>query len=122
MHVKIDTKERFHVITPQGSALTDNMAGELAALLTGHRETGAGNLILNLSHVTTIEPAIGSLLAREQQASYEMQRSFVICCLHPDAESSLDALGVLELLNLTPTESEAWDIVQMEVIERELLD
>ena len=28
----------------------------------------------------------------------------------------------LEQLNVTPTESEAWDIVQMEEIERELLD
>ena len=26
------------------------------------------------------------------------------------------------MLNITPTESEAWDIVQMEEIERELLD
>ena len=28
----------------------------------------------------------------------------------------------LVFLNVTPTESEAWDIVQMEEIERELLD
>jgi hypothetical protein len=26
------------------------------------------------------------------------------------------------MMNLTPTETEAWDIVQMEEIERELLD
>ena len=29
---------------------------------------------------------------------------------------------IIELLNITPTETEAWDIVQMEEIERELLD
>jgi hypothetical protein len=29
---------------------------------------------------------------------------------------------LLELMNFTPTESEAYDIVQMEEIERELLD
>ena len=28
----------------------------------------------------------------------------------------------LDTMNITPTESEAWDIVQMEEIERELLD
>jgi len=28
---------------------------------------------------------------------------------------------LLDLLNVTPTESEAWDIVQMEEIEREML-
>jgi hypothetical protein len=29
---------------------------------------------------------------------------------------------LLELFNVTPTESEAWDIVQMEEIEREFMD
>ena len=28
---------------------------------------------------------------------------------------------LFDLLNITPTESEAWDIVQMEEVERELL-
>jgi len=32
----------------------------------------------------------------------------------------LDEAGLLELVNHTPTESEAWDIVQMEEIVREL--
>jgi len=31
-------------------------------------------------------------------------------------------LDLLDYLNITPSESEAWDIVQMEEIERELLD
>ena len=33
----------------------------------------------------------------------------------------LDTNDLLEILNITPTESEAWDIVQMEEIEREYL-
>jgi hypothetical protein len=36
-------------------------------------------------------------------------------------ELALDASGLLENMNITPTPSEAWDIVQMEEIERELL-
>jgi hypothetical protein len=35
-------------------------------------------------------------------------------------KESLAAWGILDVLNTTPTESEAWDIVQMEEIEREL--
>ncbi len=30
--------------------------------------------------------------------------------------------ALLEMMNVTPTQSEAWDIVQMEEIEREFLD
>jgi hypothetical protein len=37
-------------------------------------------------------------------------------------ETIFDQLELLEMMNVTPTESEAWDIVQMEEIERELLD
>ena len=33
----------------------------------------------------------------------------------------MDDLELLEVMNVTPSESEAWDIVQMEEIERELL-
>ena len=45
----------------------------------------------------------------------------VICELQPAVEEQLDKLELLEFLNVTPTESEAWDIVQMELIEREIL-
>ena len=38
------------------------------------------------------------------------------------AEEKFNELELLEIMNITPTESEAWDIVQMEEIERELLD
>jgi hypothetical protein len=37
-------------------------------------------------------------------------------------EEYFDKLELLEVLNVTPTESEAWDIVQMEEIEREFLE
>ena len=33
-----------------------------------------------------------------------------------------EELDLLELMNITPSESEAWDIVQMEEMERELLN
>jgi hypothetical protein len=37
-------------------------------------------------------------------------------------EDLFESLELMDFLNITPTESEAWDIVQMEEIERELLD
>jgi len=46
----------------------------------------------------------------------------VICELQPPVEEFLDKGQLLEMMNMTPTESEAWDIIQMEEIERELLD
>jgi len=56
-----------------------------------------------------------------QQKFYEKNCSFVICNLAKEVEQLLDENELLEVMNVTPTESEAWDIVQMEEIERELL-
>jgi hypothetical protein len=57
-----------------------------------------------------------------QQKFYEEGASFVVCCLQKNVESFLDDKELLEIMNFTPTESEAYDIVQMEEIERELLN
>ena len=45
----------------------------------------------------------------------------IMADLQPAVEGLLDKMELLEVMNVTPTESEAWDIVQMEEIERELL-
>ena len=42
--------------------------------------------------------------------------------MQPQVEKSLDEKDLLEMMNVTLTETEAWDIVQMEEIERELLN
>ena len=41
--------------------------------------------------------------------------------MNKEVEKVFSSLGDIEDMNTTPSESEAWDIVQMEEIERELL-
>lgn len=121
MNVKIDTKEKFHVITPQETVLSVNMTDELSRLLLSHLEKQVKNVILNLQNVAEVSTETADLLVQTQQTFYEQGVSFVICEMKPAVEQWLDEQEQLELLNATPTESEAWDIVQMEEIERELL-
>ncbi|SJZ54278.1 STAS domain-containing protein [Sediminibacterium ginsengisoli] len=122
MEVKIDTKEKFTVVTPMGSPITDNIAATIANNCKSYLQNDVKNVILNLSNVTSLEEKAAETLASLQQDFYEQSVSFVICCLQPEAEDVFEKAGVLDMLNVTPTESEAWDIVQMEEIERELLD
>ena len=121
MHVKIDTKEKFQVITPQVAAPTVNMTEDWRNLLLSCRENNVKNIILNMQEIQSLPENAGSMLQEVQQQYYDEMCSFVICCLQTQVEEQLDEQGILELLNVTPTESEAWDIVQMEEIERELL-
>jgi len=122
MQVKIDTKEKFTVVTPTGTAITANIAAEIASIGAGQLLKPVKNVILNLQEVTELEEKAGETISLLQQSFYENNASLVICCMQPAVEEALTNWEIMELLNTTPTESEAWDIVQMEEIERELLD
>jgi anti-anti-sigma regulatory factor len=120
MNVKIDTREKFHVITILEAQLTGNMTAQISALLNKLRGGCVKNIIIHLGEVTEMDLQLGKYILQEQQTAYEQHQSFVICHLQPQVEEQLDKEGLLEMMNVTPTESEAWDIVQMEEIEREL--
>jgi anti-anti-sigma factor len=122
MNVKIDTKDRFSVLHVEEKTLTANMAEQLQGCIVECRQKDVGNIILDLERVSSMDTEIATLILHEQQRSYEMQHSFVICCLQKEMEHWLDKEDMLELMNVTRTESEAWDIVQLEEIEREFMD
>lgn len=117
-----DTKEKFTVITILNGDLNSNLVPELAQLTSKWGNTAPKNLVLNLKNVKTWDEAVIEQIATAQGLFYEQNTSFVVCALSNGLFDILDKTDYAELLNMTPTESEAWDIVQMEEIERELLD
>ena len=121
MEVKTDTKEIFHVIRVESPQISANMAAELNRHFLELLKGTIKNVVLNLSTVKNIEEEAAEVLVRAQQKFYEQGASFVICELTNEVEFFLDSKNLLEIMNPTPTESEAYDIVQMEEIERELL-
>lgn len=122
MEVKIDTKEKFTVVSPILTDLTVNIAAEIEQICLKQLEAPVKNVVLKMEQVQTIEDAAAVQIAELQQQFYEKSASFVICNLTDTAEKTFEKMELLDFLNHTPTESEAWDIVQMEEIERELLD
>jgi anti-anti-sigma regulatory factor len=121
MQVKIDTKQKFHAISIIEPVLTANMTAELDQCFLPLLQNDVKNIVLIVKDINEVEDAAGEHLLKIQQTFYEQGASFVICELQDTVEESLERAGILELMNVTPTESEAWDIVQMEEIERELL-
>lgn len=122
MEVKTDTKERFTVIRVETPELSATMAEDLDRRLQELLKDRVRNVVLNLQGVKKIQEEAAEKLVRTQQRFYEESASFVVCELTGEVEDFLDKTNLLELMNVTPTESEAGDIVQMEEIERELLD
>ena len=121
MEVKTDTKEKFHVIRVETAELPANLAAELKTYLEEPLKDTIKNVVLNLRNVKTIDEETAEVLVRTQQKFYEQNASFVVCELTDEIEKFLDDKELLEMMNVTPTESEAYDIVQMEEVERELL-
>jgi anti-anti-sigma regulatory factor len=101
MLVKLDTKEKFHVITILEPVLTANMTEDLERTFNECTQNEVKNVIVDLAGVTEMDLETAMKLCNMQQNSYENNHSFVF-------------------MNVTPTASEAMDIVQMEEIEREM--
>ena len=121
MNIKIDTKERFTVITPEEAQLSVNMTAELNQLLLAYLQKDIPHVILKMEAVASVDDLMAENIATIQQQFYEKNCSFVICGLQKNVEQLLEKKELLEFMNVTPSESEAWDMVQMEEIERELL-
>ena len=121
MEVKTDTKEKFHVIGVAAPHLSANMTEELCNKLQQYLQAPVRNVVLKLPDTVSMDEEGAECLVKTQQEFYEQGASFVVCELTSALETYLDEKDLLELMNVTPTESEAWDIVQIEEIERELL-
>ena len=122
MNVKIDTKEKFTVFTPSESSITANMTAEFKDMLLANLQKPVPHVILNFKQVDQVDNQTADMLSEIQQLYYEKNYSFIVCELQKEVELMLNKQNILELMNSTPTESEAWDVVQMEEIERELLN
>lgn len=122
MKVKIDTKEKMHVITIDEPVLAAKMTEDYKQLILPFLDQHIKNLAINLSNIKNIEAPFAIEMVNIQQSFYEQNASMVFFWLSKELRIFLDELEILDVINWTPTESEAWDIVQMEEIERELLN
>lgn len=120
MKIKIDTKEIFHVIYFEEKELTANMAEELNLHVANVQESENKSLIFNMKNVEVLSTEFAQKLNEIRLDLNAQNKSFVICEISNGVREILNHLEDFESINITPTESEAWDIVQMEEIEREL--
>lgn len=120
MNFKIDTREKFTIITPVSDFISDNLTAEFFKLVQSFLEKQS-SLVINFKNVNTINERFIKQIAASKEEFYKKNISFVLCELSKPALALIDELDMNEILNTTFSETEAWDIVQMEEIERELL-
>ena len=119
MMVKIDTREKFHVITIHEADLAANMTEKMDKVILTLLDDNVKNVVINMKDIKMVDSAAANHLLKLHDKFYEANASFVVCELQPEVKQSFESSRLLEKLNYTPTESEAMDMVQMEEIERE---
>ena len=120
MKLKIDTKEKFTVLTPEEPIISANMTEDIEKIC-GYASLQIPHVVINMKMINEINDKAAEKFSLIQQQFYEKNASLVICEMQPAVEAVFERLELIEVMNITPSESEAWDIVQMEEIERELL-
>jgi anti-anti-sigma regulatory factor len=96
------------------------MAEELAQIIAKLQKEDERSLVIDLKNVVKIDPEVIPVFMTLHNTIYQSRKSLVFCELQSGVKPIMVEGNDPELLNITPTESEAWDIVQMEEIEREL--
>ena len=76
MNFKIDTREKFTMITPVSDFSSDNLTAEFKELIHSYLQHKT-NLVINLKNVVTAKENTVNELAAWQQQFYEQNLSFV---------------------------------------------
>lgn len=122
MEFKIDTSESYARIAPLGTNLNVNMAAAIEEHATQLTENGIPNFMIVLSACQTAEDAAFESLAKWHEQCYSEGRSLVFTGLQDAVRKQLRQLELDDALNITPTEIEAIDIINMEILERDMFD
>ena len=121
MKVKLSTKEKFTVIEVIEPVFAANMAVALRDLSESLSSKPPFNIILDMNGVMETDPEMAENIAQVQADTYERGHSFVVCSMNNAVTKTFETADLIDIMNITPTQSEAWDMVQMEEVERELL-
>jgi hypothetical protein len=120
MTFKIDAKEQYTVITPQSCPLNAQLAAELAEQCQVLIQNGSRNFIVDLVLCLDVQSDFLEPFIELSAKHYEEASSFVL--VHPPAEmlQLLKKEDAIDSLNYAPTFIEATDMVNMEILERDL--
>jgi anti-anti-sigma regulatory factor len=119
---KIDTKEFFALISPESIKIDANMADELLEFIKSNSQNDINNYIIDLSHVTTYDISSNDgLLVLHEYIYGELNGSIVFTGLNADLYNKFKQERLHLSLNITPTMIEAEDIINMELLERDIL-
>jgi anti-anti-sigma factor len=121
MRFKIDTKEKIVILRPETEVLDANLSEAFIREISELPELEGRNLILDMELVQSADEAGIQAILTVYHQQYDSNLSCAITSLNNTLTADIRQNNDEEL-NITPTLSEAIDMVMMESLERDLLD
>lgn len=122
MEFKIDTRDTYTLLTPAAAHLDANMAAVLQEKLHDLADEGQTAFVVDLANASSADSAAYEVFVSQHEEAYEAGHSLVFTGVVDGLLQQMKQQQVHLTLNLTPTLEEAVDIVNMEALERELLE
>jgi anti-anti-sigma regulatory factor len=120
MKYNIDTKENFDIITPINDLFDQDLAEKIQQFLSASILKNR-SAIIDFSSIQSIENNLNQIIIDWHHKMYDSNLSFALCEMNDEVKKSMQENEESNILNITPKQIEAIDIVAMEGLERELL-
>ena len=122
MNFTTNNKEKHHLVTSNIENLNSVVSSELKSELVVVNKEGSKNIILDLSNTKYADSSGLSAVLLGNRLCRDAGGTFVLTGLNEHIKKLIEIAQLDRVLNITPTLTEATDLVFMEEIERNLGD
>lgn len=119
---QIESQEKYTTITVLDDKFTARISPDLKAELIVLKDKGVNNIIIDLGKTSYCDSSGLSIILIANRICKENNGCLVICGLKPAVEKLIDISQLTNILNITPSHSEAVDFIFMDELERGLAD
>lgn len=121
MSFNIEHKDKFNIVTTTIDAFGGAEFTAFTKFLEENNSLGK-NVVIDISNLTVMGADAMNQLTAFQEGSYNLDKSFVICCGNEDLYEDFQTLFPTDTMIIAPTLEEAIDVVMMDILERELME
>lgn len=118
----IEKKDRYTLLKVLAEKFTAKISPEMKTELVALNNKGLKNIIFDLEQVAYCDSSGLSVVLVANRICKENNGCLVLCCLQPAVAKLIDISQLSNVLNITPSYSEAIDFLFMDELERGLGD
>jgi anti-sigma B factor antagonist len=122
MIVEIDKQEKYTLVSIKDQKLTSQNAPDLKSQFTVIHGEGEKNIILDLGNVEYCDSSGLSAILQGNRFCKSSSGTFVISGVKETVQKIIAISQLDKVLSITPTVSEAVDLVHMDEVERDLMN